>query len=688
MARVSRSASSARTYPRQGRRVLPVSLSKIALVLIAVLLLLLALMVGHHYRTRSINAAAAAGTGSSKPASVTLPKDSGVIDVRAFGAKGDGRSDDTAALRRALASTAGAAADDRLTLYLPTGTYLVSDTVTFPRPGITLQGQGIGSTKIKLRDRTPGFKDPAHPRPLLATYGGTRGTNQWRWCSLQDLTVDAGAGNSGVVAVRFLSNDGGLHNVLINAEGLAGGGIQARAGVTGLQLTQPWVGPALFDHVTVDGFDTGIEVAGAEYPVTFEHLRLLHQHSAGLVNRANLVSIRDLLTVDAVPAIRQLAWSNGTLNSGMVTVAGGSLRGGAPGNVAVENQASTRMPGFLYLRDLTSSGYRAAINDRGKLVRGPRVAEYVSGTRLGLFPAEAGTGGTAGAGAGASATRLPVRDAPTVPPGTVARDWVSVASFGARPGDGADDTKGIQAAIDAAGRARQSTVYLPHGNYVISDTIHLRGGVQRLFGMGSRLVLSGKLATNLALPSFRFENGPSTALVVERFQELGRLQDAASRTLVVRDSGLARYSNTGHGRLFLSDVASGLLLIDHQAVWARQLHLDERGTKIVNRGGTLWVLGLDADRAGTILQASGGARSEILGGLVFPAEQVPAGQPAFAATDAHLTVVAGGSAYDVPSRFQVLVRETRAGTTHTLPRTAAPSRLAAAGGFVLPLYAD
>src|SRR5690348_4087513 len=59
----------------------------------------------------------------------TLPADSGILNVRDYGATGDGRHDDTAAILRAIAASGGDTGttfwQDRI-VYLPNGTYLVS----------------------------------------------------------------------------------------------------------------------------------------------------------------------------------------------------------------------------------------------------------------------------------------------------------------------------------------------------------------------------------------------------------------------------------------------------------------------------------------------------------------------------------------------------------------------------------
>jgi hypothetical protein len=60
----------------------------------------------------------------SKPQYESIPA-SGFTNVKSFGAKGDGKADDTAAIKNALSGTAG-----KSILYFPAGSYIVTDTIT------------------------------------------------------------------------------------------------------------------------------------------------------------------------------------------------------------------------------------------------------------------------------------------------------------------------------------------------------------------------------------------------------------------------------------------------------------------------------------------------------------------------------------------------------------------------------
>ena len=104
---------------------------------------------------------------------VVFPPDA-VVDVTKapYHAKGDGVTDDTAAIQKALSDHPNAGA----IIYLPKGTYLLSDTLRWPhgdRGGweekrTILQGQGRRHTVLKLRDGCAGFSSPSAGGPIYS----------------------------------------------------------------------------------------------------------------------------------------------------------------------------------------------------------------------------------------------------------------------------------------------------------------------------------------------------------------------------------------------------------------------------------------------------------------------------------------------------------------------------------------
>jgi sugar lactone lactonase YvrE len=93
-----------------------------------------------------------------------LPPMSQWVNVHALDVKGDGKADDTAALRAAI--------EKHQTLYLPSGIYRVSGSIEL-RPDTVLIGLNPGSTSISLMDDSPGFEGEGNPvGVLVAPKGG------------------------------------------------------------------------------------------------------------------------------------------------------------------------------------------------------------------------------------------------------------------------------------------------------------------------------------------------------------------------------------------------------------------------------------------------------------------------------------------------------------------------------------
>ncbi len=94
-----------------------------------------------------------------------LPARDTWVNIRSLGAKGDGSTDDTEVFRKAIA--------EHRAIYLPTGRYVVSDTLSL-RPDTVLIGLHPSATQIDLLDSTPAFQGVGSPKPLIeAPKGGT-----------------------------------------------------------------------------------------------------------------------------------------------------------------------------------------------------------------------------------------------------------------------------------------------------------------------------------------------------------------------------------------------------------------------------------------------------------------------------------------------------------------------------------
>ncbi|KAM5347264.1 hypothetical protein ACJ41O_010269 [Fusarium nematophilum] len=81
-----------------------------------------------------------------------------LVDVKSWGAKGDGKSDDTAALNYAFEAAANMSA----VVYVPYGVYVIKDTVTIP-----VGSRVIGQTWPQLMGTGAKFEDINKPRPVV-----------------------------------------------------------------------------------------------------------------------------------------------------------------------------------------------------------------------------------------------------------------------------------------------------------------------------------------------------------------------------------------------------------------------------------------------------------------------------------------------------------------------------------------
>lgn len=600
-----------------------------------------------------LGAAAAARAGG--PAGARLdaggdrrfPASAFVVDVTRppYGAKGDGMTDDTAALQRALADTMGR----RQILYLPSGTYLVSATLSWSKKnsrgedawGFTwLQGQNPRTTTIRLKDAT--FTDPTKPAAVL--WCGGFGSADWFHNYVQDLTVDVGRDNPGAVGLQFYSNNtGAVRNVaVVSRDG---------KGVAGLDLAhRDMNGPLLVRNVEVRGFEVGVRTGRAVNSQTVEHLALAGQTRFGLDNEGQAIGVRGLTSDNAVPAVR----SYGTLALLDATLTG---RAGAKAVPAVVNYNGGRValrdvaaPGYgRAVADVATPDYAAALRVAGADkpgTEGPKVTEYFS------HPATSPFGGPA------ASLRLPVEETPDVP-WDDPKDWAVADAFGADPTGQADSSAAIQKAVDSGA----ATVFLP-GCYAVEKPVVVRGRVRRLLGAGGWVDYTGR-----SKPDFVVADGDAPVVVVEHLAPVnGGIEVRTGRTVVVR-SVEAPVAHAGTGRLFLEDVATADLRVrSGQRIWARQLNVENEGTHLTNAGGDVWVLGYKTERGGTLVRTTGGGRSEVFGTLSYT---TTAGKlaPMFVTEDAAAFAFVGEVCY-TGDPFAVLVRETRGGTTREVKRGA------------------
>ncbi|KAK0615735.1 pectate lyase superfamily protein-domain-containing protein [Bombardia bombarda] len=126
----------------------------------------------------------------SKPQYETLPASS-FVSARSAGARGDGATDDTAALQNAINSAVAAGK----VLFLDYGLYRVTSTISIP-PGAKIVGESFPT----IMSAGAFFNDITHPKPVLQV-GATSG--QPGYVELSDFIVSTQNAQAGAILIEW-----------------------------------------------------------------------------------------------------------------------------------------------------------------------------------------------------------------------------------------------------------------------------------------------------------------------------------------------------------------------------------------------------------------------------------------------------------------------------------------------------
>lgn len=569
-------------------------------------------------------------------AEVAYPTDANLVNVRDYGARGNGQDDDTQAIRSAIQANL----NQHRTLFFPAGTYLISDSLEWKdEEGVfyaflTFQGEGTAKTIIQLKDKAAGFTDAQTPQPMIRPGSvesredgtGNRAHNNY----IFDMTIDTGKGNPGAIGVDFTANNtGAMENVLIRS----GDG----QGAVGLNLTRD-VGPCLIKKVTIQGFDTGILTASALYGITLESIQLEQQNVIGLQNSSQMLAIRKLTSINSVPAVSN---SGEGQWQGLMVLMDSELLGGSPQATAIEDSSE------ILVRNVKVDGYKFALQSGDRQLRGPKITEFISSPPISLWESAL------------KPLNLPIEETPEFSDNDLTQ-WANVETYGASRDDDLDDSLAIQAAIDSG----KSTVYFPQGTYKLDTPVIVRGPVRRIIGFHSRFEPTDTL--------FQFKN-TTHPVILERFNffEGGSLERRTSQPIVVRHSIKPSLRGTMPGTWFVENVvAQPISLGKGQKLYARQLNceLPPPEPMVQNNGGLFWVLGYKTEFGNTVTATLNGGKTEILGGLFYPSQGVKDSKiPLLINEDSALSAtyreIAFGPTYDIH------IKETQKKETKTLTRS-------------------
>ncbi|APW37480.1 hypothetical protein RD110_10005 [Rhodoferax koreense] len=624
---------------------------------------------------------ARAAVGCGAMGCAAFPADAGVIDVKKFGARGDGVNDDTAAILAAIRAadvSFGTAWWRARIVFFPAGTYLVSDTLNKRAAdgrylsGMVLIGASPQTTRLRLKDRAAGYDNAASPKPVIFTsstllagqptaggkdYLGKGEGNDAYANYVENMTIDVGNGNPGAVAIDYLANNSGALRHLA----IVGG---SDSGAIGISMDRKWPGPALLSDISVSGFDIGISASYTEYGVTLDKVTLAGARSIALRNRGNSLSINDMdIDADAV-GVQNLD------PRGLITAVNLRFSGDGTTATAIENY------GAMTLRQ----------------VRTQNRAQFFGGPVAGGAVFEGVYQGNARLRSATPSWALPVKPVPVTGITDGVESWVNVQAYGA-VGDGVtDSTSAVQQAL----RSGASTIYFPFGSYVINDTVDVPASVRRIEGAMSTISVKRYNSAPFWLGGGIFKVAANGApLVIERLSfdmvnKGGKLaiEYVGAAQLVLRDivaAGitLVDRAETG-GELFAENVGGTVRIAGTSGGWIRQLNSEGNGIRVTNNGAPLWILGVKTEQNATMVATTSGGTTELMGGLIYMVNTPSAKNPALTNSGGKVFASYVESSYIATATYDVHLSDQTPGAERIVNATSlAPRGL----GRIVPLLA-
>ncbi len=395
-------------------------------------------------------------------------------NVKNYGAKGDGITDDTQAFIAALQSNRkppnGVAEKAPASVYVPPGTYLISSTLIIWR-NTQLFGEWTNPPTLVLAPDSTDFQDASRPTPVVVTAGALNvpdDTTEWKtrtsdtngstnntfFCSLEDINIQIGANNPGAWGVFWwCAQQSDVRNVNINA-GNALGCIQ----------TNGWGGGSTIANCAFSGGQVGFWSDAT----AFEYIRDCSfsgqtQHSIYL-NGVRVFTFQNIHFNNTASFLINAgcAGADNLLNCSFVNMPGATLEDPyAHDAMHIENMtfdAKSEVPTFL--QNAVQNGVVKQWTNRGVVSSG----QTVSGFDIALENA------------------MPSRRLRSAIVPRPTSDCVNIQALGGR-GDGAiDNTQVIQSAL-----AHHSEIFFPTGTYLVTQPLTISGG-QKLYGQAGSVI--------------------------------------------------------------------------------------------------------------------------------------------------------------------------------------------------------
>ncbi|NJM14182.1 MAG: T9SS type A sorting domain-containing protein [Bacteroidales bacterium] len=219
----------------------------------------------------------------------------------------------------------------------------------------------------------------------------------------------------------------------------------------------------------------------------------------------------------------------------------------------------------------------------------------------------------------------------------------------------------------------------------MNGTVYVRGNVRRIVCLGSffnTLNGQGKFVIEDVAGNQPLE---ITNIYAPSPKERVTVVQQSSRTVVLK-STVMNIEATGAGKIFIEDMVTELDINNpHIKVWARQLDAESDVRNLINRGGTLWVLGLKTEKPGYKIETYNQGKTEFGVALFYATSCADYQEPIFNIGDTteNATFSIAGLRHRhfcSTNGYVTFGRETRNGETRKLLKTEAV-------GAAIALYA-
>jgi Pectate lyase superfamily protein len=407
-------------------------------------------------------------------------------NVQSFGAVGDGVTDNTAAFQAAINQNRGTTGNKApAVIYVPPGRYVISNTLVLWE-ATQLIGDEDSPPTLVLAANSPGFSNPSQKKPFLVTTNGYNvnpasldwednnntiggSANNTFYTEIQNISLVLAQGNSGAVGILWkVAQQTSLRNVSIAAVDAAIG-IDAGGQADYVSTYVPqFTGGGTIEDVSITGGSIGLRATGSMWTIRSLHISSCTTTGVALSNSWTFTFVD--LKVAGCPVAMSYANSMqvSILDSNLQAITGGQtfVADGSPyyveNTIGITSPGGAKFSGVGYVNGSTQVSGPIAMTRTQPMMLAPRPKLYPSNGSI-----------------------------------------VNVHNLRIR-GDGVtDDTAALQQAIN-----RYGTVFLPYGNYLVSNTLTL-GPTSRIYGEATTQITLANNASGFSNP-----NSPKPVILV------------------------------------------------------------------------------------------------------------------------------------------------------------------------------